>query len=128
MTNGEKYTTAKERILAHKAWCDDEEDCRRLNVPCAQCALEWLYLEFDGDKTNPLPCPFCGGQITFIMLDEDGAGRMECLSCDYRSRKSINQELAILEHNRVARTVAPRLDAIRSHQTRSTLPKAGGTE
>lgn len=111
MTNGEKYKTAKERILAHKEWCDSHRFKSRNGVcptkNCMECVFNWLDLEDEEEK--PMNCPFCGGDCIVEETIPSGHYYCQCISgkhCNYGSGRAESRDKAIAAHNRVYKAVA----------------------
>ena len=107
MKNFEKYKTAKERHAAFREWCYGKRcvKCDLRDVRCGQyCAFAWLDLEVEEEK--PMPCPFCGKECSSSVCREDNCGVVACNYCGYRSSHTATREGAILNHNRICRSVA----------------------
>lgn len=113
MTNGEKYKTAKERLIAFESWCKcitcgSCEGCelKDIHIECKNglvCPLLWPYLEAEEEK--PMNCPFCGAN-TEVVIDECGCYVVSCTHCEYGSPAYNKDEFAISAHNRVCKAVA----------------------
>lgn len=109
MTNGEKYKTAEERLNAFLRFCDSDkcESCPIENCECEYdvlAAFKWLDLE--AEEENPLPCPFCGGEVR-VDHNWDNSHSVSCTGrgCWYHSKCCTSESDAIAAHNRVAKAV-----------------------
>lgn len=101
ITNEQKYKTIDERVSAFHEWCNKQMCNHRDKCTSARCAYNWLALQAEEEK--PEQCFYCGGKVH---LDDNGPMLfyIQC-NCGYRSRDFTRRDIAIAEHNRVARAV-----------------------
>lgn len=64
----------------------------------------------DAMKIEPIPCPFCGGEIRTlqarVLENREGMISTFCDDCGYAGAAKYSRQEAIAEHNRVARLAA----------------------
>lgn len=105
MKNFDKFKTLKERHDAFFKYCDGRAcmECpvKKLikNDAIDCCMAFWLNLEAVED---PLPCPFCGGEVKFEQML--GGDSVRC-KCGYCAIFSESESEAIAAHNLVAKAV-----------------------
>jgi Lar family restriction alleviation protein len=111
MTNGERFTTAPERIDAFGRWCSCQQHCDSCPVgkmiECnkrysSHCALFWLDLKYE---TVLKPCPFCGSEASLWSGTEDHyvLCRNEDCAASLVARSFSSEEEAIYAWNRRAK-------------------------
>lgn len=94
MRNCEKFKTAEERGRAFRKFC--HHGCvgcvlSRVSSKLSDCPMFWLDLKAEEDE--PLPCPFCGGEVVIGETSYKGQKRLHqawCKNfkqCDYNGAK-----------------------------------------
>lgn len=112
MTNAEKYKTAEERGSAFREFC--HHGCAgcglsRVSFKLSDCPMLWLELKAEEDE--PLPCPFCGGEVVVgytTNIHKEDFRQVWCKDierCGYYCEKRKYADEAIAAHNRVAKAV-----------------------
>lgn len=106
MKNFEKYKTALDRSNALRAFCGkntcDKCVLGNLNRNVIDCQFAWLDLE--AEKDEPIGCPYCGEHIVGTSRTSRGVSLL--CSCGYESCKYDTLQEAIVNHNRICRSVA----------------------
>lgn len=70
-----------------------------------------FWLDLKAEEDEPLPCPFCGGEVVIGETSYKGQKRLHqawCKNfkqCDYNGAKKSTALEAIAAHNRVAKAV-----------------------
>lgn len=100
MKNCEKYKTPEERVEAYVSSTVLQSGSRNLLNDFAN------WLDSEAYEEQPLPCPYCGGNMLKSDPSRDGKIRLYCqnISCGYRAALGLPDE-AIAKHNRVAHAV-----------------------
>ena len=111
MTNGEKFKTAEERAKAFTKWCEEKQKTAIGKVAkheCSDCPLDertpccfFFWLDLEAEEEKPLPCPFCGREVS---VHTDAPEEWVSCECGYSS-KMMNHGCSIAAHNRVARAM-----------------------
>lgn len=108
MTNGEKFKTAKERVIEFERFCTSTTDCGACVLKnCREmdeCRYAWLDLEAK-EELRLLPCPFCGG--TPVMADNIETMRslsyyVRC-ACGARTASALSESVVAEIWNRRAK-------------------------
>lgn len=104
MKNSERFSTAEERYGAFYKYCEKREAEKRCDCLCMRCQFEWLELE--AEKEEPLPCPFCGGEVE-VQDANNGGHWVLCKNekCLYSSGILMVRDEAISAHNRMSKAV-----------------------
>lgn len=106
MTNGEKYKTVKERLMAFKHFCESHHECEKCplvgcsNEPPFGCVFGWLEMK---SYAELLPCPFCGGSSVPRRWWSSGLYCVQCDNCNSHTGNFNTEAEAIAAWNRRAK-------------------------